>query len=139
MSEGDQVRPFRIVVAGHGQLASALLGSAEMICGPIENSRAVGLLPEHTPEAFAEQLREAVGAGPCLVLADLAGGTPANVAILVGRDRPDMTVIAGTTLGMLIEAAMSVDGLDDAFIEHLITAGRSGVVNATRRLAGSGT
>jgi mannose/fructose-specific phosphotransferase system component IIA len=139
MSDGDQVRPFRIVVAGHGEFPAALLASAEMICGPIEDAAAAGLMPEHTPEAFADLLRSAVGAGPCLVLADLAGGTPGNVAILVARHRPDVVVIAGTTLGMLIEAAMSGAALDDDLVEHLVNAGRSGVVNATRRLAGSGT
>jgi mannose/fructose-specific phosphotransferase system component IIA len=139
MSIGDEVRGFRIVVVAHGDLAAALLSSAEMICGPIEDSRAVGLMPDHTPEVFAALLRDALGSGPCLVLADLGGGTPGNVALLVSRDRADVTVVAGVTLGMLIEAATSVTALDDATIEHLVTAGRAGVVHATRRLAGSGT
>jgi len=37
------VRSFRIVIAGHGTLPAALLGTAEMICGPIADIAAVGL------------------------------------------------------------------------------------------------
>ena len=42
---------------------------------------AVGLGPAESPETYAERLRDAVGSDPSLVLADLAGGTPANVAL----------------------------------------------------------
>jgi mannose/fructose-specific phosphotransferase system component IIA len=128
------VRPFRIVVAGHGEFAAALLASAELIAGPIEDAGAVGLGPDDAPEAYGERLREVVGSGPCLVLADLAGGTPANVALVVGRDRRDVVVVAGATLGMLLEAATGLTSLDDAPIDGLVAAARSGVVRQDDRI-----
>jgi PTS system mannose-specific IIA component len=139
MSHGEGVRGFRIVVATHGDLGAAFLASAEMICGPIDDSRAVGLLPEHSPEAYAELLRDAVGEGPCLILADLAGGTPCNVAMLVARNRPNLVAIAGTNLGRVIEAATSLTSLDEPSIEQLVSAGRASVTNATGRLTAAGT
>ena len=131
------MRGFRIVVAGHGGLAAAFLASAEMIAGPIEDSRAVGLEPGHTPEQFADILREAVGTGPCLILADLLNGTPSMVALVVARRRPDVVVIAGMNLVLLIEAAMSLTSLEDEGIDALVTAGQGALVNASARLVRS--
>lgn len=128
------MRGFRIVVASHGDLAEAFLASAEMICGALEDVRAVGLRPDHSPEAYAELLRDAVGEGPCLVLADLAGGTPSNVALLVARGRPEMAVVAGANLGMVIEAAASLTVLDPESIDQLVQAGRASVSNVAARL-----
>ena len=132
-------RGFRIVVASHGDLANAFLSSAEMILGPIEDACAVALRPEHSPEAYAALLGDAVGDGPCLILADLAGGTPANVAMMIARDRRVVVAITGVNLGMVIEAATSLDSLEDRAIEQLVAAGRDGVVNASSRLARTGT
>lgn len=132
------MRGFRIVVASHGDLAAALVASAEMICGPLDDVHPVALRAEHSPEAYAELLRAAIGDGPCLILADLAGGTPANVAMLLARGRPDVVALAGVNLGMLIEAATSLPSLDGEAIDHLVTAGRDAIVNASARLARAG-
>ena len=42
--------------------------------------------------------------GPVLVLTDLPGGTPHNVASVVARSRPETAVISGVNLGMVVEA-----------------------------------
>jgi PTS system mannose-specific IIA component len=128
------VRAFRIVLATHGEFGAALLASAQLIAGPIEDTRAVGLEPADSPEDYAARLLEALGAGPCLVLADLAGGTPGNVALVVARDRPDVAVVAGVTLGMLLEAATGLVALEDAAIERLVQSGRAGVTRLDDRI-----
>ena len=133
------MRPFRIVVAAHGDLAAALIRSAEMICGPIEDAVPVALLVAHSPEQFAELLRAALDPvdRPALILADLQGGTPHNVACLVARGRPATATIAGVNLGILIEAAMGLQSVDEDAIQQLVSAGRLSIVDSTRRLAGS--
>jgi mannose/fructose-specific phosphotransferase system component IIA len=134
--EKTGVRAFRIVIAAHGELASAFVGSAEMICGPIDDMAAVGLLPEHSPELFADLLRAAIGddGRPLLILTDLRGGTPYNVACIVARGRPNTVTIAGLNLGILIEAATSLPSLDEDAIEQLVLAGRASIVESTTRL-----
>jgi mannose PTS system EIIA component len=131
------VRGFRIVVASHGDLATALLASAELIVGPIDDARAVGLLPDQTPEAYADVLRTAVGPGPCLILADLFGGTPFNCARMVARGRAGVVVLAGVNLGIIIEAATSLSALEDEAIDALVSAGRGSIVAAGTRLVRS--
>jgi len=131
------VRDFRIVVAGHSGLAAALVRSAELICGELRDVTAVGIAPADTPETFAAELRRAIelDGRPVLVLADLQGGTPSNVAAQLARDRPGTVVVAGATLGMLVEAATSVDALGDGAVARLVAAGRDGIVDVTGRLS----
>ena len=129
-------RPFRIVIATHGGLAAAFRDSAQLICGPTEGVIALGLDPEDSPESFADRLRTEIGSldGPVLVLTDLPGGTPHNVASVVARSRPQTAVISGVNLGMVVEAATSTKSLDDEAVARLVSAGRESIVDATTRL-----
>ena len=129
------MRPFRIVIAAHGSLATALLGSAEMICGPQDDAVALGLQPDDSPESFADRMRDALG-GPdraTLLLTDLQGGTPHNVACLVARGRSDVAVVGGVNLGIVIEAVTSLESIDEEAIAHLVSTGRDSIVDSTRR------
>jgi PTS system mannose-specific IIA component len=131
------MRGFRIVIAAHGDLASALLSATELICGPTNELRAVGLRPEDSPESFSERLAAAIGESgrPLLVLTDLAGGTPSNVALRLVRGWPSAFVISGVNLAVVMEAAMSIDVLDRAAVDHLVELGRQGLVDAGTLLA----
>jgi len=131
------VRDFRIVVAAHGGLAEALRASAEMICGPLHDLATVDLDPGDTPETLRDRLLGAIGDPdrPVLILTDLLGGTPHNVALAASRRLPRATVISGINLAVLIEAAMTLESLDRAAIEGLLAEGREALVDATQLLA----
>jgi N-acetylgalactosamine PTS system EIIA component len=131
------VRAFRIVVAGHGTLPAALLSTAEMICGPIADITAVGLQPTDTPDHYADALRTAVGhdGRRVLILCDLLGGTPFNVASAIARRSPRVVCISGMNLGTTVEAALTNGDLDDALVERLLEVGRDGIVETERHRA----
>lgn len=131
------MRDFRIVVAAHGDLAGALVSTAELICGRLDGVSAVGLLPTDSPESYSERLMAAVGdpAGPLLILTDLAGGTPHNVALVATRRLTGSVLISGVNLAVLIEAAMSTDALDGESVERLVASGREALVDASRMFA----
>ncbi len=126
---------FRIVLTAHGALAHGLLAAAELICGPLPNVVAVPLEAADSPESFGDRLRAAMGdpAEPVLVLTDLRGGTPHNVACTVVRDHPRAALVSGINLAIVIEAATSLESLDDAALDRLVAAGRDNLV-AVRRL-----
>ena len=128
--------PFQIVIAAHGSLAAAFRASAEMICGPQASIVALGLEPTESPEGFADRMREAIGpqGARTLLLTDLPGGTPNNVARLVARDRPNTVIVAGINLGIVIEAVTNLNALDEAAVERLVSTGRDSIVESTRRL-----
>lgn len=127
----------RIVVAAHGPFAAALKASAEMICGALPEVVTVGLEPDDSPESFRDRLLAAAGdpARPLLILTDLVGGTPNNVALVLARDLPHAAVVSGINLAVLLEVAIGSPELDQAAIDALVAVGRAGLVDATRRPA----
>jgi PTS system mannose-specific IIA component len=105
-----------VVVVTHGQLATELVNSAEMIVGDLPNFAAVSIGwhddVEHAKEEIGraiERVRGSLGAAPgdepfgVLVLTDMFGGTPANLAVTYVS--PHVEVITGVNLPMLIKLA----------------------------------
>jgi PTS system N-acetylgalactosamine-specific IIA component len=124
------MRSFRIVLAGHGTLPAALLATTELICGPVADVAAVGLAAGESPDHYAEELRAVIGhdGRRVLVLCDLLGGTPFNVASAIARRSPRVVCISGMNLGMAVEAALADGDLDEVLAERLLAAGRDGIV-----------
>jgi len=131
------VRAFRIVIAGHGTLPAALLQTTEMIVGPVSDIVAAGLGEDHSPDAYAEALRTAIGhdGRRVLVLCDLLGGTPFNVASAIARRSPRIVCLAGVNLAITVEAVMAEGDLDDELIDRLLEVGRSGIAETERHRA----
>ena len=135
------MRGFRIVVAAHGDLASGLVSAAQLICGQIANLAAVSLDPADSPESFASRLAGAAPDPdePLLMLTDLVGGTPHNVAFALVRRRPSAVVISGVNLAVLMEAAMTDEALGPALVERLVEAGRSALSDGASLVASRGS
>ncbi|HEX7491509.1 MAG TPA: PTS sugar transporter subunit IIA [Candidatus Limnocylindrales bacterium] len=131
------MRSFRIIVAGHGALPAALLETTALIVGPLSDVVPAGLAPDESPDAYAETLRTAIGhdGRRVLVLCDLLGGTPFNVASAIARRSPRIVCLAGVNLAIAIEAVMTDGDLDDVLIERLLEVGRSGIAETERHRA----
>ena len=95
-----------IVVVSHGKLARELVRATEHVVGEQEYFRSISIEAEDDIDARREQIRETVaacntGKGVILVT-DMFGGTPSNLAISVMPDAR-IDVIAGVNLPMLIK------------------------------------
>lgn len=129
------MRPFDVLVVSHGALADAMVAAAFMICGETDGVGAVGLAPDDSPETFAERLAAAIDERrPTLILSDLFGGTPHNVACATAR-RQGVHCISGANLGLLVEAITTSEELDDHLVDRLVSLAREGVVDVTGRLS----
>jgi PTS system mannose-specific IIA component len=97
-----------MVLVTHGRLAEEFLAALEHVVGPQENVAAICIGPDDDMEQRRRDIVEAVErveAGDGVVLlTDLFGGTPANLAISI-MDRGNVEVIAGINLPMLIKLA----------------------------------
>ena len=131
------MRAFRIVIAGHGTLPAAILQTTELIVGPVSDIVAAGLGEDDSPDAYADALRTAIGHDDrrVLVLCDLLGGTPLNVASAIARRSPRIVCLAGINLAITMEAVMADGDLDDELIERLLEVGRSGIAETERHRA----
>jgi PTS system mannose-specific IIA component len=98
-----------IVVVSHGRLADEFVAAAEHVLGPQRQLRAVAIGPDDDIAARREDILEAArladsGSG-VVILTDMFGGTPSNLAISVMSEGP-YEVIAGVNLPMLIKLAV---------------------------------
>ena len=119
-----------IVIVGHGSLPSGLRDAAELILGAQQQLHVVELPPEQTPEGLrADLVRVLDAAGQAVVLTDVFGGTPHNVAAVEGALRTDVEVLTGASLPMVIELLTSKATGVAELAAAAVEAGRSGVAH----------
>lgn len=129
-----------IVLVTHGRLAEEFRHALEHVVGPQTNFETVSIGAEDDMEQRRRDIIDAVaradtGAG-VIILTDMFGGTPSNLAISV-MNPGSVEVIAGMNLPMLIKLS-SVRADDDmtAALEGAQTAGRKYINVASQVLNG---
>jgi mannose/fructose-specific phosphotransferase system component IIA len=97
MSDG-----LRGVIVSHAGVAQALIGAVETIAGVSD-----ALVPVSNDgcdrDALFRKLTEAVGERPAVLFIDLPGGSCLTGAVSYARGRPDLAVVTGVNLAMLLD------------------------------------
>lgn len=97
-----------MVLVTHGRLAAEFIAALEHVVGPQRNIAAVCIGPEDDMERRRQDILRAIaevdGGKGVVLLTDMFGGTPSNLAISV-MDKARIEVIAGVNLPMLIKLA----------------------------------
>src|SRR3954471_6838551 len=94
-----------LVLVTHGRLAAEFVTAMEHVVGPQEAIEAICIGPDDNMERRRKDIAKAIakvdqGQG-VIILTDLFGGTPSNLAISLMKSE-NIEVIAGVTLPMLI-------------------------------------
>ena|SRR5688572_16942740 len=111
-----------VVVVTHGQLATELLNAAEMIVGDLPHFTAVSIGWHDDVDLAREEIGRAIERvrakvateqqpGGVLVLADMFGGTPANLGVTF-LETDKVEVITGLNLAMLMKLARPLKETD---------------------------
>lgn len=128
-----------VVLVTHGYLAREFIAALEHVVGPQRNLTGVCIGPDDDMEKRRQEIIDSVAAADegdgVVLLTDMFGGTPSNLAISVlGKGRVE--VIAGVNLPMLIKLASL---RDHESLESVVTqaqlAGRKYINVASQLLA----
>lgn len=94
---------MHLILISHGDFAEGLFDTAEMILGEIKNAQTVCLYPHEGTSDFQQKFEQALAktAGETIVLCDIMGGTPCNVAM---RYLDRISLFSGMNLPMVISA-----------------------------------
>ena len=128
-----------IVLVTHGRLAEELVTTLEHIVGPQEQIGTVCIQPdddmENRRQDILTEIEKVSGSDGVIVLADLFGGTPSNLAISV-MNESGVEVITGVNLPMIIQLAQvrKTRPLAEAVAEAQ-EAGRKNIHVASKLLA----
>ncbi len=133
-----------ILIITHRPLAGDLLGIATDVLGGrppgIESLEVINDTPREAliEEGLQHADRLDQGTG-VLILTDLYGSTPANIALALADQRPRLRVLTGVNLPMVLRA-LNYATLDlDAVAEKALEGGRTGVRLCARPQGGDKT
>lgn len=106
----------RIVITGHGNFASGISTSLDLITGIDDSVLAVNFEAKDSIEDLEFKLLEAINKDykDLIILCDLLGGSPFKTSCLLKerfKDR-NIEVIGGTNLAMLLQAYLLKDTID---------------------------
>ncbi|MGI9107443.1 MAG: PTS sugar transporter subunit IIA [Pyrinomonadaceae bacterium] len=142
MEDAEKVKSLRRVagvVVTHGQLANELLAAAEMIIGPIAHIAAISIGWHDDVDAARAEIERSItrvseGRG-VLLLTDMFGGTPTNIASMFFADG-EVEVVTGVNLPMVIKLASQTEVESLAVIAQLVRdQGRQAIYLAGELLA----
>ena len=127
-----------LVVVTHGRLAEELIAALEHVVGSQQNISAVCIGPDDDMEQRRAQILDEVARAEegngVVVLTDMFGGTPSNLAISI-MGRANVEVIAGVNLPMLIKlASVRMTASLDGAAQSAQEAGRKYINIASRLL-----
>ncbi len=127
-----------MVLVTHGHLAKELIAALEHVVGPQPNIKSICIGPEDDMEKRRLEILESSikadeGDG-VILLTDMFGGTPSNLAISV-MDKANVEILAGVNLPMLVKLASvrKTETLNKA-VESAQTSGRKYISIASKLL-----
>jgi len=129
-----------MVLVTHGALAIEFKSALEHVVGPQEFVETVAIGPDDDMEERRNDILKCVDAADqgqgVVILTDMFGGTPSNLAISVMQTR-EVEVIAGVNLPMLVKLARVRGDLDiKAAVNAAADAGRKYINVASDTLGG---
>jgi PTS system mannose-specific IIA component len=128
-----------LVLVTHAGLAGALKASAEMIVGPIEGCASVEVASGEQADGIMARVVaavESVSADGAIIMTDLFGGTPSNMAMSFLKEGR-VEVLTGVNLPMLLKFFTYRERLTLSELAELLQGyARDGIVLGSAVLSG---
>jgi PTS system ascorbate-specific IIA component len=121
-----------ILIITHDGIGPALLGTASLMLTecPLE-AKLLNASADGDPEQLemdAVELVDQLDQGDgVLILTDLAGSTPSNIAARIAQGRHDIRIVSGINMSMLIRLFNYPDCNLDELMEKALSGGRDGI------------
>ncbi|MCC3356825.1 PTS sugar transporter subunit IIA [Bacillus sp. REN16] len=129
-----------VLIISHGKFSTEILKSAELIIGRQENVATLHLNADDDIQLLRQKVNEQIyeldqGEG-VLILTDLFGGSPSNVALATIKNMDNVYGISGVNLPMVIEALMLRHSNPlDKLTESCCKSAAEGIKNLTQLIS----
>jgi len=118
------------IVLAHEAVSQAFVEAVQAIAGTEH-----GLVPVSNSgcdrKMLTERIDAAIAGRPSVVFADMPGGSCAFSAAAYARDKPDVRVVTGVNLAMLLDFAFHRDQLPAAAAQRAVETGRASIASAS--------
>lgn len=122
----------QIVLASHGGLADGARDTLDMIVGDVSNVHTISLARDDKDQIEDRALALIDSFDPSdavYVLTDMLGSSVNNQMVSLQAKRPEVTVISGMNLPLILEIALSDEPLSEAALAEVIEQSRAGIQN----------
>ncbi|NFG41443.1 PTS sugar transporter subunit IIA [Clostridium botulinum] len=122
-----------LIIVGHGFFSEGILSSVKLIAGEQQDVIGVNFEYGQGTDILKGNIENAIdnlNTDEVLILADLAGGSPFNVSVIISEKRKDknIKVISGMNLPMVLEASLSRNNYTmDELVESVKNAATIGI------------
>ncbi|MGL5269452.1 MAG: PTS galactosamine/N-acetylgalactosamine transporter subunit IIA [Selenomonadaceae bacterium] len=104
-----------VIITGHGEFATGLLSALQLVAGEQSRVTAVNFPEGAGSEDLQRALSEAaaqLGDSEIVFLADIAGGSPYNQAVMLSKKlKQECRVFSGTNMPLLLSVIFDREGL----------------------------
>ena len=122
----------QIVLASHGGLADGARDTLDMIVGDVSNVHTISLARDDKDQIEDRALALIDSFDPSdavYVLTDMLGSSVNNQMVSLQAKRPEVTVISGMNLPLILEISLSEEPLSEAALAEVIEQSRAGIQN----------
>jgi len=126
-----------LLIVTHGEVGQALLDSAyAMLGGTVLKVGVVAVSNNSDPDEVASEVALGISrlnqGNGVLLLTDIYGATPSNVAMRFQNDEAKVMVASGINLPMLLRVLNYPDLSIDQLLEKALSGGRDGIFRCRR-------
>ena len=125
-----------IILASHGELSQGLKQTAAMIIGDHSNIYALSAFRDED-QPMTEQIQNIlakVDLADTYILTDILGGSVNNDLLRVVQEHPDLELIAGMNLPLVITLATQVNRVSQEELADIIQESQQSIVNCKKLL-----
>ncbi|MBI0093731.1 hypothetical protein H3T48_08460 [Lactobacillus sp. M0403] len=128
---------MKIILVSHGKLAKGMKDTVEMIAGQQENLEAYEAYENGTSDdSFINDLKNSLASSKnddVIVVTDVLGGSVNNEATQLLKDHPNLTILTGMNLPLIITLVTTVNsGISDEKVSEAIDEGKKGVLSVNK-------
>lgn len=127
----------QIILASHGMMSAGVKDTAELILGELPNVYTVATTRDETEtiDVAVKRLLETFDENDKVyVLTDVLGGSVNNNMISLQKEYPDMTIICGMNLCLVLNLASTEDEISEGELEEYMEQARAQLMNCSAAL-----
>ena len=118
----------RGLVLAHSSLALGLASAVRQISGADEDALKAVSNDGEGPEGMIAAIERVAGDSPTIIFTDLTSGSCAFAARKFARDRPEVGIVCGVNLAILIDFVFNREMPVGELVVRLVEKGRGGII-----------
>lgn len=121
----------QILLASHGDLAKGMLQTVSMLIGELDNIYAFSSYRDDENALLYrinEKIKTLNKSDEIYILTDIFGGS-VNNEVLTLLNQPNITLIAGMNLGLVVGIATQADKINESELNRIIQESQQGIIN----------